>query len=212
MSESSSAETPAITAPELFSLKGKNALITGGSRGIGAAIALALAQAGASICIAQRDTTNTSTRDKIKAEGGTATIVPCDLSNMNDVKALFQRALDTMNGTIDVVVNCGGSLQRSLSTDVSEEEWDYVRKPATSKDPALSTTSDSAVISIDAGSQREFKIYLFHLSSSGKTHASPQAREDSERGVFKLLHRRRASCFLYCGKRSCQSIDKSPQQ
>ena len=85
MPEPSSAETPNVAAPQLFSLHGKNALVTGGSRGIGAAMALALAQSGASVCIAQRDTTNTSTRDKIEAEGGTATIVPCDLSNIEDV-------------------------------------------------------------------------------------------------------------------------------
>lgn len=42
-------QTPAL---ELFSLRGKNVLVTGGSRGIGAAISIALADAGASVCIA----------------------------------------------------------------------------------------------------------------------------------------------------------------
>lgn len=47
-----------MSSLDLFSLRNQNVLITGGSRGIGAAIAVALAEAGASICLAQRDVSN----------------------------------------------------------------------------------------------------------------------------------------------------------
>jgi 2-deoxy-D-gluconate 3-dehydrogenase len=127
MSASSSEETPVLPSLELFSLKGQNALITGGSRGIGAAIAVALAEAGASICLAQRDTSNDSTAKLIKSKGGRVEVIPCDLANAEDVKGIFQKALGVMGQEIHIMVNCGGLLKRKASVDVSEVDWDYVR-------------------------------------------------------------------------------------
>jgi 2-deoxy-D-gluconate 3-dehydrogenase len=111
---------------DLMSLKGQNALVTGGSRGIGAAIAVALAQAGASVCIAQRDSSNTATADTIRANGGRAKILTCDLSHIEEVKTVFDRALEVMGGTIDILVNCGGLLKRAPAVEVLEADWDYV--------------------------------------------------------------------------------------
>ncbi|KAF4951458.1 hypothetical protein FSARC_12913 [Fusarium sarcochroum] len=118
--------TPNVAALELFSLKGKTALVTGGSRGIGAAIALALADAGAAVCIAQRDISNTKTAEAIRAKGARAEIISCELGNMEAVKDIFQQALDVMGGQIDILVNCGGILIRNSALDVSEDEWDSV--------------------------------------------------------------------------------------
>ncbi|RSL55434.1 hypothetical protein CEP53_007085 [Fusarium sp. AF-6] len=126
MSTPAAEPTPQIPALDLFSLKGKNAFVTGGSRGIGAAIAIALADAGASICISQRDTANTDTADAIRARGVKAEIIPCDLGDMDAVKGVFQQALDFMDGRIDILVNCGGILKRKEVLSVSEEEWDVV--------------------------------------------------------------------------------------
>ncbi|KAI8652744.1 hypothetical protein NCS57_01339400 [Fusarium keratoplasticum] len=126
MSTPAAEPTPQIPSLDLFSLKGKNAFVTGGSRGIGAAIAIALADAGASVCIAQRDTTNTDTADAIRDRGVRAEIISCDLDDMDAVKGVFQRALDIMDGRIDILVNCGGILKRKEALSVSEEEWDAV--------------------------------------------------------------------------------------
>ncbi|KAM5350765.1 hypothetical protein ACJ41O_007270 [Fusarium nematophilum] len=120
------APTPDVPSPALFSVKGKNALITGGSRGIGRAMAVALAEAGASICIAQRDLANTETADIIRSNGGQVQTVQCDLSNMTDAKGVFQRALDLMDGRIDILINCGGLLKRKETILVTEEDWDSV--------------------------------------------------------------------------------------
>lgn len=120
---------PQVSALRLFSLSGKNALVTGGTRGIGAAIAVALADAGASVCIAQRDTKNTATVDAIHARGGKAKIIASDLADMNAVKDVFPEALNAMNDQIDIVVNCGGLLKRKESLEVTEDEWDDVRAP-----------------------------------------------------------------------------------
>lgn len=51
----------------------------------------------------------------------------CDLNNLNAVKGLFQKALDTMGGRIDVLVNCAGIQRRSPSLDFLETDWDDVR-------------------------------------------------------------------------------------
>lgn len=126
-------ETP---APSLFSLKDKHALVTGGTRGIGAACALALAQAGASVCLAVRPgvaaleshpalqplSAYTSATQRHVA-------VECDLSDMDSVKGLFDRALQTseMDGRVDILVNCGGIQRRHPAVDFPEEDWDEVR-------------------------------------------------------------------------------------
>ncbi|KAG6812190.1 hypothetical protein H0H92_003995 [Tricholoma furcatifolium] len=123
--------SPSVPSPSLFSLKGQNVLITGGTRGIGAACAIALAEAGASICLVQRKPSegtppNHETRNAIRALGGVAEVVYCDLENMEAVKGLFQTALDMMGGEIHILVNCAGIQRRSPSVDFSENDWDDV--------------------------------------------------------------------------------------
>ena len=82
--------------------------ITGGTRGIGSNIALALSKAGADVLLVQRDTSNTSTRDAIRQEGGKADIVVCDLADKRQVKGLVSGIVGS-GRDIDIVVNCGGS-------------------------------------------------------------------------------------------------------
>ncbi|TPX10313.1 uncharacterized protein E0L32_008718 [Thyridium curvatum] len=120
------AESLQVPAPQLFSLKGKHAFITGGSRGIGAAMAHALVDAGASICLANRSASDTATADALRAKGARVEILECDLANMEDAKSIFQKAVDVMDGKIDIVVNCGGILKRKEAVSVTEEDWDSV--------------------------------------------------------------------------------------
>ncbi|OQE29637.1 hypothetical protein PENSTE_c002G03382 [Penicillium steckii] len=116
-------QTPAL---ELFSLRGKNALVTGGSRDIGAAISIASADAGASVCIAQRDTSNTATADAIHSRGGRAKTIACDLTDVHTTKNVLQEALNIMDGEIDILVNCAGILKRKECLEVTESDWDGV--------------------------------------------------------------------------------------
>lgn len=103
------------------------------SLGIGAACAVALAEAGASICLVQRQPPpgrepNLQTYNSIRAlsAGANAKIVECDLSDLDAVKQLFQKALDVMGGQIHILVNCAGIQRRSPSVDFSEGDWDDV--------------------------------------------------------------------------------------
>ncbi|KAH6918136.1 hypothetical protein BKA70DRAFT_1246338 [Coprinopsis sp. MPI-PUGE-AT-0042] len=129
--------TPALPTLDLFSLKGQNVLITGATRGIGAACAIGLAEAGASVCLIQRHGSepNLETFNAIKAliandEGENkraVEVVQCDLDNLEGVKGLFDRALDVMPGKeIHVLVNCAGIQRRAPAVDFSEADWDEV--------------------------------------------------------------------------------------
>lgn len=126
MADPTSAATPDIGSLNLFSLKGKNAIVTGGSRGIGAGIAMALAEAGARVCIVQRDAKQSATVDEIKKRGYWAQVIEADLSDVKDAQTVFERGIDIFDGRVDILVNCSGLLKRCPSTDVSEADWDYV--------------------------------------------------------------------------------------
>ncbi|KZP24900.1 NAD(P)-binding protein [Athelia psychrophila] len=117
--------TPNLPSPQLFSLSGQTVLITGATRGIGAACAVALAQAGASICLVQRDSTNLATHDTIKAQGAKVEVLHCDLADLEAVKAVFGKAVALM-GEVHILVNCAGIQRRAPSVDFSEQDWDDV--------------------------------------------------------------------------------------
>ncbi|KAI2770077.1 NAD(P)-binding protein [Daldinia loculata] len=91
----------------LFSLKGETALITGGTRGIGQAVAVGLAEAGADIILVQRSTASTETKDAVEAVGRKAHIYTADLANAEDVAGLVPRILADGH-TIRILVNCAG--------------------------------------------------------------------------------------------------------
>ncbi|KAI0045033.1 NAD-P-binding protein [Auriscalpium vulgare] len=123
--------TPAVPAPRLFDLAGQSVLITGATRGIGAACAHALADAGASICLVLRTPAPGSNPDldtvlALRRAGAKAEYVLCDLHDLEAVKGVFPRALDAMGGSIDILVNCAGIQRRSPAVDFSEGDWDDV--------------------------------------------------------------------------------------
>jgi len=119
------AETPSVPSPSLFSLAGKTAIITGGTRGIGAACAIALAQAGAAICLLQRDISKTATRDEIR-KSSKCEIVEVDLSDLKATRAAFGKAVEVMGGHIDILVNCAGIQRRAPAVDFADDDWNDV--------------------------------------------------------------------------------------
>jgi NAD(P)-dependent dehydrogenase (short-subunit alcohol dehydrogenase family) len=110
--------------PNLFSLAGKTALVTGASRGIGRAIALAFAQAGADVAIlarsqAELDALSTEIRDG----GQVAVALPCDVTQPEQIVSAVDSALEEL-GRIDILVNnAGGPLFNAPFLDIRPEGW-----------------------------------------------------------------------------------------
>jgi 3-oxoacyl-[acyl-carrier protein] reductase len=106
-------------------LSGRVALVTGSSRGIGAAIARLFARAGAAVVVHGRDTAALSTvQAQIADDGGRAIAVAADLGRFAEVETLRERAEQEL-GPIDVLVaNAGGSPVRPAPIEqISEEDW-----------------------------------------------------------------------------------------
>ncbi|MCJ1251131.1 hypothetical protein MMC30_008362 [Trapelia coarctata] len=111
--------------PQLFSLAGQTALVTGGTRGIGQAMAIALAESGADILLIQRDTTNTTTKNAIEALGRKATIYTADLSSQSSILNLTPKILGDMP-RVDILLNCGGIQRRHPSHEFPDSDWSEV--------------------------------------------------------------------------------------
>ncbi len=99
------------------------ALVTGASRGIGAAIALALAEAGASVAINYRQNSAEALAARIRSRGGRAIAVGADVSQATHVAAMIERVAAEL-GPIDVLVNNAGiGIARGID-DLSEADFD----------------------------------------------------------------------------------------
>ena len=87
---------------------GKVAVVTGGGRGMGRAVALRLGREGARVVVAEFNADHgVEVADEIRAAGGTATAVTSDVSRVDDVTRLFDHAVNP-NGTVDILVNTSG--------------------------------------------------------------------------------------------------------
>ncbi|KAH8802735.1 2-deoxy-d-gluconate 3-dehydrogenase-like protein [Xylogone sp. PMI_703] len=109
----------------LFSLEGQTALVTGGTRGIGQAVAIALAEAGADILLVQRDRSQTETLKAIEALGRKASIYTADLASKEEVAALVP-AIVKDGHTIQILVNCAGIQRRHPSEKFPDDDWNEV--------------------------------------------------------------------------------------
>jgi gluconate 5-dehydrogenase len=108
----------------LFSLDGRVAVVTGGSSGIGKAIASALARAGASVVIvARKEAELTATVDELTADGCRAARVSGDLSTRAGVRAAAERAVEAF-GEPDILVNSAGVNLRPPLGELDEDVWD----------------------------------------------------------------------------------------
>ncbi|NQV25227.1 MAG: SDR family oxidoreductase [Rhodopirellula sp.] len=108
-------------------LAGQVAVITGGGRGIGRAIAIAYAEAGAHLCVTAR---TSSEIDQVAAEinqaGGRAIAVVCDVSNRASVEAMIDRTVSEFSRLDLLVNNAGGGLERTLVGEDDPNVWQNV--------------------------------------------------------------------------------------
>lgn len=111
---------------EIYDIKGKIAIVTGGNSGIGYEIAKTLAQSGAKIVIANRRREEGEKAAKAISElGGEAIAIPTDVSQKASVEEMVQNVVGRF-GRIDVVVNSAGINVRKYALDFEESDWDQV--------------------------------------------------------------------------------------
>ena len=113
---------------QLISLAGKTAVVTGGARGLGKAIARRLAQAGAAVVIADIDAASAAaTADSLGAEIAESRVVgtQLDVTDTSSITEAVRFAIEKF-GTLDIWVNNAGVYPVSPALELADDEWDHV--------------------------------------------------------------------------------------
>ena len=113
---------------EVFKLDGRVALVTGGNRGLGFAMAQGLAEAGANVVVTSRDQEKavSSARTITEATGNKALGITVDVTNARQVEAMVQQVIAEF-GHIDILINNAGINIRKPIEEFDEESWDRVQ-------------------------------------------------------------------------------------
>ncbi|WP_422124356.1 2-dehydro-3-deoxy-D-gluconate 5-dehydrogenase KduD [Planococcus sp. X10-3] len=106
---------------DMFSLKGKTALVTGARTGIGQAISIGLAAAGAHVLLLGHRDNLGETKEKIDQIGGTYDTILLDLSEIATIREKLAPVIEKYE--IDVLVNNAGVIHREPAAEFSESEW-----------------------------------------------------------------------------------------
>jgi pteridine reductase len=111
----------------MMEIAGTTALVTGGARRVGRALALGLAGAGADVVIAynQSSAEAQETVRAVESLGRHAMAIKADMSSADDIRALAARAVADMGG-IDILVNSASRFDRKPVLEITESEWDEV--------------------------------------------------------------------------------------
>ena len=111
----------------LFDLRGKNALVTGATGGLGVSIVKALAEQGANLIVSDSDTRQCDLLvEQLRSQGTMAHALPADLADSSAVDALAHRSLELV-GCVDILVcNAGVQGPAGSLTQVSDSDWDKV--------------------------------------------------------------------------------------
>jgi 2-deoxy-D-gluconate 3-dehydrogenase len=110
---------------ESFQLRGKNALVTGSARGLGAAIAVGLAEAGANVAIHARTNDPNGICDRVRAMGRKSVFIAGDVSDAEDCQRIMEETIDGL-GTIDILINNAGIIRRAPASETPETDWSEV--------------------------------------------------------------------------------------
>jgi len=110
---------------EAFQLDGKNALVTGSHKGLGAAMAVALARAGANVACHGRDASPARACEEIRALGRKTFYFAGDVANAQVCVALIERTVAEF-GSLEILINNAGTIRRASAEEYPAEYWDQV--------------------------------------------------------------------------------------
>jgi NAD(P)-dependent dehydrogenase (short-subunit alcohol dehydrogenase family) len=112
---------------DVFNLAGKVALVTGGSKGLGKAMARGLAEAGADLVISSRheEELRPALDEILQGTGRRGRFVVADMARREDVRALAQAAVEQM-GRIDILINNAGTNSPQIIDEITDRDWDRV--------------------------------------------------------------------------------------
>ena len=169
-------------ATDLFSLEGRTALVTGGSRGIGRMIAAGFIERGAKVYISSRKAADCdATAEELSAGGGTCVSLPQDISTVDGCKALAAR-LGELEPSLDILVNNAGAAWGADFDDFPESGWDkvldlnlkspfFLTQALHAKLAAAGSAEQPAkvimIASIDGMRLNPQETYSYHASKSG---------------------------------------------
>jgi len=107
-------------------LKGKTAVVIGGTSGIGLALAKGLAEAGANVApTGRRAELVQAAAKQVQAAGSQALAVPADVTDRASLEALLE-AVTKKFGSVEILVNCAGRTKRTPTLEVGEDEWNAI--------------------------------------------------------------------------------------
>ena len=112
------------TKKSAVTVEGKNAVVIGGTSGIGRGIARAFVEDGANVIATSRSQEAVAAiTEEIRSEGGATTAQPCDTTNRESITDLRNAAVDTF-GHVDILVNSVSTTAHASITEMSDEQWD----------------------------------------------------------------------------------------
>jgi NAD(P)-dependent dehydrogenase (short-subunit alcohol dehydrogenase family) len=115
-----------VSVMDRFNLDGKVAVVTGGTRGLGAGFAEALADAGADIMLVGRDTERGyAVTQVLTGRGATAAFTAADVTVPQDVTPILDTTLERFGG-VDILVNNAGACVHAPALEVTDEDWRHV--------------------------------------------------------------------------------------
>ncbi|MEH7014789.1 SDR family oxidoreductase [Neobacillus niacini] len=111
---------------DLFNLKGKTAIVTGGGRGLGEQIALAYAEAGANVVVCSRNVDACEeVSERLEKLGVRSLALQCNVSSYDDIQNVVQKTVEEF-GTIDILVNNSGASWVAPALEMEIDKWDRI--------------------------------------------------------------------------------------
>ena len=107
----------------MFSLKDKNAIITGGNKSLGLGITKEICKAGASVCIMASSDSVYEVAKELTAQGYNVTGIKVNLNSKEDIEKAFAEAMKVFDGKIDILINNAGIQRRNKCEDFTYEDW-----------------------------------------------------------------------------------------